>query len=515
MNPRQSSSDTPRRSQSNSRFSFYLLLAIIGVIALLTFKVMKAFILPLFLAVLLVVIFKPVHLWICNRCKGRNNLAAGLTTAAILVTVLGPVAWALMMGVVEGVRLAHGDWGALVDDLSQVTKKVGLDIPPVLADKLNDIESELQSLRPVDDRSQVEEDLTKKATLAATLVTEINTLESILKKTVETGKAPDATPESQRWGNRADKVIDETQPEQPLTELTLDAQSLAKLTAGFRDHTPSVDEVNQYEGLVERAEVNYRLTRTQLFGGIIWAPITEYANPTKAQVNQIQQYAVNELRGFIIRATGKTTSVMGSMIVQLCILTLATFYFLVDGPEMVAAAMRLSPMDDEYEQEMITEFAKLSRAVVLATLLSAISQGILAGIAYWLLGFSSFFVLIVLTTILALVPFVGAAAVWVPCCIYLAFPHLDPVTGVEMPPRMLAAVLLAIYGTCVISMADNVIKPWLLNGQSNLHPLFALLSVLGGVQALGAIGVLVGPMLLAFLQTLLKLLNRDLARSDG
>src|SRR5206468_9315129 len=73
-----------------------------------------------------------------------------------------------------------------------------------------------------------------------------------------------------------------------------------------------------------------------------------------------------------------------------------------------------------------------------------------------------------------------------------------------------AAIGLAVYGTLVISMVDNIIKPLVLHGQSKLHPLLALLSVLGGIQALGPIGIIVGPMVVVFLQTLLKIVQREL-----
>ena len=73
-----------------------------------------------------------------------------------------------------------------------------------------------------------------------------------------------------------------------------------------------------------------------------------------------------------------------------------------------------------------------------------------------------------------------------------------------------AAIGLAIYGAAIISMADNIIKPWILHGQSNLHPLLALLSVIGGVAVLGPIGILIGPMIVVFLQTLLKILQREM-----
>jgi predicted PurR-regulated permease PerM len=71
---------------------------------------------------------------------------------------------------------------------------------------------------------------------------------------------------------------------------------------------------------------------------------------------------------------------------------------------------------------------------------------------------------------------------------------------------------LAVWGGVVVSMVDNLIKPLVLHGQSNLHPLLALLSVLGGVQALGPIGIFVGPMAVVFLQTGLKMLNLEIGK---
>ena len=62
----------------------------------------------------------------------------------------------------------------------------------------------------------------------------------------------------------------------------------------------------------------------------------------------------------------------------------------------------------------------------------------------------------------------------------------------------------------MISLADNVTKPLVLHGRTQLHPLLALLSVLSGVRALGPVGILVGPMVVVFLQTLLESLHREL-----
>ncbi len=210
-------------------------------------------------------------------------------------------------------------------------------------------------------------------------------------------------------------------------------------------------------------------------------------------------------------AVGSVKMLAGTLF-GLAIMVLTLYYFFADGPNMVAALMKLSPLDDTYEQELLDKFGDVSRAVVVAVLLSAIVQGLLAGIGYYFAGIEAVFFLTAATAFLAMVPFVGAAAVWIPVCGVLYFYTGNMVDGVaEFPDgRPTAAILLAIFCGTVVSMSDNVVKPMVLHGQSNLHPLLALLSVIGGIQTLGPIGILVGPMLVAFLQALLNMLNKEL-----
>jgi predicted PurR-regulated permease PerM len=155
--------------------------------------------------------------------------------------------------------------------------------------------------------------------------------------------------------------------------------------------------------------------------------------------------------------------------------------------------------------------------VVVATLLSAVVQGTLAGIGYSfaLSHEAPVFLLTALTMATALVPFVGAAAVWICVAgwVYLYGEHVVNGQLIQGDPR--TAIILAIYCTIVVSGIDNVIKPLILHGQSKLHPLLALLSILGGVQVLGPVGILVGPMLVSFLQALLNMLRKELDLFGG
>ena len=162
--------------------------------------------------------------------------------------------------------------------------------------------------------------------------------------------------------------------------------------------------------------------------------------------------------------------------------------------------MRLVPLDVRHQAELLADFGHISRAVVSATLVSAAVQGLLSGLGFWVVGVDSVFLLTLLALVAAMIPFIGAAAVWIPVSLWLFV----------VEERTWAAVALAVYGAAIVSQADNFVKPMLLRGRANLHPLLALLSILGGVQALGPVGIVVGPMLVVFLQTLLNILHREL-----
>jgi predicted PurR-regulated permease PerM len=209
-------------------------------------------------------------------------------------------------------------------------------------------------------------------------------------------------------------------------------------------------------------------------------------------------------------AKEKATQVPGfvfGLVVGIFVHVLALYYFLADGREMMTTLMRLVPLDTGYQQRLVTEFEEVSRAVVAAHLLAGLAQTVLAGIGFSFCGLGSVFLLMLLTFLGTMIPFVGAAAVWISAAVWLFF----------VEERHLAGILLAVYGVTIISMVDNILKPIVLHGRSKLNPLLAVLSVLGGVQALGPIGIFVGPMAVAFLQAGLNMLHTELTamRDDG
>ena len=129
--------------------SFVVLLAIIIVVGVVSFEVLSSFVLPLFIAILLVIMFRPLHELLLHRLGGRVRLAAAMTTASILLIVLIPMLWFMARAATETVSLVSE---LKQDDLphrfASIRQRLGLDGPPAeLQKKFAEIETTLGRVR--------------------------------------------------------------------------------------------------------------------------------------------------------------------------------------------------------------------------------------------------------------------------------------------------------------------------------------------------------------------------------
>ncbi len=288
-----------------------------------------------------------------------------------------------------------------------------------------------------------------------------------------------------RYGNKLGEAFDKLREviaadnkDNPKTAWEERLQMLARDARTFGQRIN--DEDSSYLDASTQISRNFRNLREELLGGIYLRLIKDLANPDQQTLASAFQSVREYVQPRLLSLTSATVGFTVRMIIGTAILIICVFFFLYDGPGMVKTIMALIPLDDRYEAELLLEFDRVSRAVVLATVFSAITQGAVAGLGYYVAGMPSLVLLIMLTTMCAMIPFVGPAIVWVPACLYLAF----------YENRILTAGGLALWGVLVVGTVDNFVKAGVLHGQSQLHPLLALLSVLGGVQALGPLASL-------------------------
>lgn len=549
-----------------------VVMLVIGILAVgvLFYRLMIGFFVPLFLAALLVVIFRPVHLWIFEKVGRRRRLAAGTTTALILFIVLLPLGVLVSVATTQfTILLSKMNLSNMSVAMERVRSQVGLSLPhPEHFRELDRIVGDINVPR-ADDPQAVRAKINELQQAAAIInylqsevpnagiaetaseiaINNLNEYAELLILSIDSenidrdidisisdnlvpkpsGPAtsslgqidPDQLDADADLVNDVEESAPAEMPDPPLAAITVEPSEdeTDSINAPSSDaDSPSAASENPQPQLLVQLNKNERFEQpavktaaavrswmNQLLGGSLRSQLSLIANPDEKDFSSLIRMARESLQPRFVRLTSATGSIVVQVIFGLVILVVSVYFFLIDGPVMIRTLMRLSPMDDAYEHQLLMEFDRTSRAVVLASVASAVVQGILATIGFWLCGFDQIVLLLFLTSVMALVPFLGAASVWVPCALWLGL----------VDQRWIAAAFLAVYGAAVVSSIDNVIKVYVLHGRSQLHPLFALLSVIGGVSVFGPIGILVGPMVVVFLQTLLEILNHELKTSHA
>jgi predicted PurR-regulated permease PerM len=158
----------------------------------------------------------------------------------------------------------------------------------------------------------------------------------------------------------------------------------------------------------------------------------------------------------------------------LCIL----FFLLKDGPAIARGLARSLPFGRERNERLLMLVRDIVSTSVTSTLLMAVLQGVLGGLAFYLLGVPGALLWGCAMGLLATLPAVGAALVWAPTAVWLA-----------LSGSVVNGLLLALFGLLVLGNTDNVVRTLMLSGKSRMNPLVLIMSLLGGVVAFGFIGV--------------------------
>jgi len=192
------------------------------------------------------------------------------------------------------------------------------------------------------------------------------------------------------------------------------------------------------------------------------------------------------LTGHIAVAAGDVLKNVISMIVHLVISIFAMFFFFRDGDFIMEKVRRILPFDASFSESQIQKTTRLVRASISAIFAIAIVQGTLGGITFAFLGLSAPIFWGVMLAFFALFPF-GGGVVWVPIAIWFIL------TG-----HLGRGLILIAVGGGVIGMVDNFLRPYILSGRAEMNGLLVFISLLGGLAAFGFVGLVLGPIILAF-----------------
>lgn len=226
-------------------------------------------------------------------------------------------------------------------------------------------------------------------------------------------------------------------------------------------------------------------------GGIQWLQERSGIDGAQVQAWAVQgaqasvQFLLSHSRDVLFSALG----IFGNLTLTLFIL----FFFFRDGDGMAQRAWGLIPLDPKRRARLDQHLQEVTRAVVFGTVITALVQGALLGVGFWITGLPSPLVFGVLAAVASFIPFVGTALVWVPAALYLM------AQGVVWK-----TIFLVAWSAVVVGSADNVLRPMLVSGKARVGTLTVFFGVLGGLAAFGFIGLFLGPVILALVLTLIE-----------
>jgi len=180
-------------------------------------------------------------------------------------------------------------------------------------------------------------------------------------------------------------------------------------------------------------------------------------------------------------------------LVSFTVMLFVLFFFVRDGGSMARTALRLVPLPPERKERLSHHMEEVTRAVVFGTVVTALLQGVLVGVGFAIAGLPSAVVFGVVAAVLSVVPFGGTALVWLPGAGYL-----------WMQGEIGWAIFLLVWGGAIVGLADNVVRPMLISGRTEVPTLAVFIGVLGGLSAFGFVGLFLGPLIIALAIALLR-----------
>ena len=232
--------------------------------------------------------------------------------------------------------------------------------------------------------------------------------------------------------------------------------------------------------------------RLPVFGRIVgWLQAHFGLDPAR-----VQAWLANGLRGLLAWIVGHAREAVAGVfgvVAGLLLMLFLLFFFFRDGDTTLARLLPLVPLDPVRKERLARRLADVARAVVNGTVVTALIQGTLAAIGFWIVGLPTPVVFGALTAIASFVPVVGTGLVFAPAVVYLA------TQGVWWK-----TIFLLFWGVVVAGTADNILRPLLISGRAEIGTLPAFIGAVGGLAEFGLIGLFLGPVIVSLAIALLE-----------
>jgi predicted PurR-regulated permease PerM len=184
--------------------------------------------------------------------------------------------------------------------------------------------------------------------------------------------------------------------------------------------------------------------------------------------------------------------------IKLFLMFFLIYYAFKEGDILLANFMNILPISQSHKDQILDEGNVVLYGVLHGQLLVSLIQGALGGLGFWIFGFPNPIFWGFIMAILAFVPMLGTALVWLPASL------IQLSLG-----NNFGAIGMLLYGGIIVMNIDNVLKPLIIGKRTGMHPMLVLLGIFGGIQFFGIIGMIIGPVIVAICILVIKFFNQD------
>lgn len=243
----------------------------------------------------------------------------------------------------------------------------------------------------------------------------------------------------------------------------------------------------------------------RFFSDIKAAATTEWAQQLWTRLEPFRQNMVSTLIA-MTQKMGNLTAMQIAAVTKNVVLLVFNFFmvifllffFLRDGAQIYQFMYDLVPMEQKNKKVLSEKMNETFSAVIRGQLLTAIVQGTLAGLTFWILQLPVPLLAGFLTFLTSMIPVTGAATVWAPIAFWLFLTH-----------QTTKAIILSVVGVFIISLTDNLLKPILIGEKTKLPVFLLFLGMLGGLKIYGLTGIFLGPVVLSLFFVLVKIYHEE------
>jgi predicted PurR-regulated permease PerM len=265
-----------------------------------------------------------------------------------------------------------------------------------------------------------------------------------------------------------------------------------------------IQQANAVVEKLQSGEAQAMVRRIDVAQHLTWVKrIAPNFDPATLSPERMFLPAIRQFPGWVARHGGALVGGLAGLFLGFVLVLLSMYFFYVEGEEIIDQLSILSPLPKRYDAEFRARFKDVIDATFRGQLFTGLAQGIVTGIGMAIAQVPGAGFWGAVAALLSLIPMVGAAAVWVPATIYLTISASMGDRGWWQP------IFMILWGAIPVSLVDNVVRPWAMRGKAQLPAIPLLFAVLGGMQAFGFVGLVIGPLVFSFLMAIIDIYKRS------